>query len=298
METRGVSLIHTSQGGIPLDQYLAANPLDASANQDVLLLKVLDPSPQPVVGDLYFEVHEEKQEVYVVSHVHESAWPDGKGAIRFGMNQMKRAEFDNDDAFCAAYLAKVKAYEALRRQIDAGNKSADLQEQEVRARHDMEQFTSMSQLDVGDVVQVPTWTPHSLQHGVRVVEFQTPTYERFIVSFAQKVLTQDHWDTDHAVANMHLDTPATADLIPVQPGVEQIAKFSDFNVWRIDHNLAPTLTLPDHIPYAVCMSLTNACIADLQVSTEEACFVPHGAIRSGTSLSAEHGHTLLAAPGL
>ncbi len=26
------------------------------------------------------------------------------------------------------------------------------------------------------------------QHGVRVVEFQTPTYERFIISFAQRVL--------------------------------------------------------------------------------------------------------------
>ena len=69
----------------------------------------------------------------------------------------------------------------------------------------MESFTRLLDLRVGDVVRVEPYYPHSLQHGVRVVELQTPTYERFIISFAQQVVTQDHWDSEHAIAHMSLD---------------------------------------------------------------------------------------------
>ena len=39
-----------------------------------------------ITGDLYFELHEQKREVYVVTQVDERAWPDGVGYIRFGFD--------------------------------------------------------------------------------------------------------------------------------------------------------------------------------------------------------------------
>ena len=72
-------------------------------------------------GNLYFEVHETKQEVYVVTAVDETAWPDGVGRIRYGINQSKRDEYADDAAFRAAFLEALKAYESLRQQVDAGD---------------------------------------------------------------------------------------------------------------------------------------------------------------------------------
>ena len=161
----------------------------------------------------------------------------------------------------------------------------------------MDEFAHVRKLRVGDVVRVPTWTPHSLMHGVRVVEFQTPTYERYIISFAQQVLTQDHWDSAHAIANMQVDTPAAEVLEEVRAGVERIARFDDFNVWRVDLDACETLSLPAHIPYAVCMCLTAATrIGALELHPEQACFVPRAAL-PGTSISGR-GRLLIAAPGL
>jgi len=95
MEERGESRVHVGQQQVPISQYLNA----VQGHTDVLLLKVLDPAPQQVTGDLYFEVHEHKQEVYVVTHIDETAWPDGRGGIRFGMNQQLRQTFASDDEF-------------------------------------------------------------------------------------------------------------------------------------------------------------------------------------------------------
>ncbi|MEM8563457.1 MAG: hypothetical protein AAGF57_14550, partial [Pseudomonadota bacterium] len=74
-------------------------------------------------------------------------------------------------------------------------------------RAEMDQFTHLRPVRVGDTVLVPPYFPHALQHGVQVLEVQTPTYERKILSFAQKVRTQSHWDTREAVATMRLDPP-------------------------------------------------------------------------------------------
>ncbi len=277
MEARGESKVAVGNGHIPISTYLSHDPQAIAGNQPVLLLKVLDPSPQPVTGDLYFEVHREKQEVYIVTAVDPQAWPSGAGGIRFGMNQDLRRQMGSDQAFRAAYLEAVQRYETIRRAID--EKQQDLSREERTARAKMEAFTHLRQLKVGDVVKVPTWTPHALQHGVRVVEFQTPTYERYIISFAQKVLTQNHWDTEQAVANMHIDPPALEVFDPVQPGVERIATFDDFNVWRINLISSGSITLPTHIPYAVCMSLTpNVRVGNLKLQAEDACFVPAAGI--------------------
>ncbi len=298
MEARGESQVATAEGALSLSAYLELDRARLLADAPLLLLKVLDPDAGEVVGDLYFEVHEEKQEVYVVTHVDETAWPDGVGKIRFGMNQTRRAQSANDEAFRAEYLAAVKAYEAVRRDIDerVATPAADTLAAEATLRGEMEAFSAMRNLIVGDVVRVPTWTPHSLQHGVRVVEFQTPTYERYIVSFAQKVLTQDHWDTEHAVARMHLETPEPEVFESIAPGIERIARFSDFNVWRAALSDAP-LELPGHLPYAVCMCIDgDIAVGAVSLQAEEAALVPAEGIAS--TLLTGPGRVLIAAPGL
>ncbi len=296
MEARGESHVLVGDREIPLSVYLEQDPALLNDHTDVLLLKVLDPKPDEVLGDLYFEVHEEKQEVYIVTHIDTAAWPDGVGGIRFGMNQAKRRQYADDGAFRHAYLQAVKDYEYLRRQIDE-YEAAVPQAQEQAARAAMDDFAHVRELRVGDVVRVPTWTPHSLLHGVRVVEFQTPTYERYIISFAQQVLTQDHWDSPHAITNMHIDTPSAEVFEEVRAGVERIARFDDFNVWRVDLDACDGLSLAAQLPYAVCMCLTApACIGELELQPEQACFLPHAALGS-TALSGR-GKLLVAAPGL
>jgi hypothetical protein len=79
--------------------------------------------------------------------------------------------------------------------------------------------------------------PHGLRHGVRVVEFQTATYERKILSSAQKVLTQDRWDTREAVSRMRLFPPDETPCVPCDAAsgvrVEQVADLPDFDVRRV-----------------------------------------------------------------
>lgn len=273
IEARGESQVVTAAGPLPLSQYLALAPERLIRNAPLVLLKVLDPRPEPIVGDLYFEVHEKKQEVYVVSRVDPAAWPEGSGRIRFGMNQALRASYQDDDGFRRDYLQAVQAYELVRRAIDAGEPVAAAREVELRAA--MEAFTEVRELAVGDVVVVPAWLPHSLQHGVRVVEFQTPTYERQIISFAQRVLTQDHWDSAPAVQRMRLDSPLPPSFATLADGVERIVAFADFRVWRV--TLAPggTFVLPAHPSYALCMAVQGTvALGQLALAPEQAALVP------------------------
>ena len=69
-----------------------------------------------------------------------------------------------------------------------------------------------------------------------MVEFQTPTYERFILSFTQKVLTQDYWDTVKAIELMEVQVVqknTIERLAETEVYVcEQIGKFSDFEAQR------------------------------------------------------------------
>ncbi len=258
----------------------------------MLLLKVLDPKAEEVLGDLYFEVHEEKREVYIVTAIHGASG----GAIRFGMDQSKRRRYASDAAFRAAYLDAVRAYESVRRRIDEQGEDLPAEEQALR-RH-MNSFTHLRTLDVGEVICVPTWTPHALQHGVRVVEFQTQTYERLIVSFAQRVQTQNHWDSERAIAGMHLDPPAAPQFEAVQTGIERVARFADFNVWRASAG-AGTFAMPSHLPYAVCMAIAgDAHIGPLTLAAGQACFVPRAAL-AGLHCRVDAGaQCLVAAPGL
>jgi hypothetical protein len=297
MEARGESRVIGEDGqSLPLSQYLACAPKRLHQQLPVTLLKVLDPLPQRVTGDLYFEVHEEKREVYVVTSIDPKAWPDGQGGIRFGMDQTRRSEAESDKAFRSAFLASVKTYEQIRRSIDAGERIDPQAERQARA--DYEAFTAMRRLNVGDVVVVPTWTPHSLQHGVRVVEFQTPTYERYIIAFAQKVLTQNHWDSEHAVANMSLDAPDEPAFEQVNDHLERVARFDHFNVCRGVVGPDPH-TLRSNLPYALVISLDGHMnVGGLRLAPEQAAFIP-GHVLGRISLSASSAtRYLTAAPGI
>jgi hypothetical protein len=264
MEARGVSQVVSDAGSTPLPWALALDHQRVlGAHQSLNLLKILDPLPDEVYGDLYFELHEQKREVYIVTQVDERAWPDGTGAIRFGFSPVMREQFTSDADFLSAYRNAVRDYHAVRREMDnqmdalrerdgidldepvsalqtrrwLAELSQALQTQEATLRAQMDAFTAMKPLRVGDVLAVPLRTPHALQHGVRTVEFQTPVYERKILSFAQKVLTQNHWDTDEALQMAQLQTPVDEPfpLLRDSDGVkiEQIVAFDDFSVQRI-----------------------------------------------------------------
>ncbi len=264
VEERGVC----SVGGIPLPWLIHCFPdyvTGMAGDTSPILLKILDPHPQPVYGDLYFEMHSEKTEVYIVTHVDKDAWPDGKGEIRYGFDRNKIEQYASTAEFKRAYLAAVTDYQTTRREIDEqfdtfrtqqGFEPGDpvsperlsawqerlprsLRQLEADKRKRMEAFAGIRYLQVGDVVNVQPFTPHSLQHGVRVIEFQTPHYERFILSFAQKVLTQDEWDTEAALDQMVISPTwrSTFDPHEVQGTTEEnIASFQEFNVRRLTIN--------------------------------------------------------------
>jgi len=266
IEARGQSGV-TAQGfTVPLPWLLALFPdvLGRAVGRDLILLKILDPLPDEVYGDLYVEVHNLKREVYIVTGVDERAWPDQCGAIKLGFDQQQRSYCDSDKAFREKYLAAVDAYRAVRNTIDelfdqlrvaqgfALNQPlpasllklwhdqlpAELISQEQQTRAAMDCFMALHPLRVGDVVKIPCGVPHALQHGVRTVEFQTPVYERQILSFAQKVLTQSHWDTERALPTVSLSAPEQAALTLIEEEsahfkLEHVAEFEDFTVERL-----------------------------------------------------------------
>ena len=110
-------------------------------------------------------------------------------------------------------------------------------EEEKRLRSEVESFVGTVPVGIGDVVTFPALQMHSLQHGIRVIEFQTPHYERLILMFAQKVLTQDHWDTGRALELMSSEAYRIPEAEPLEKGEgffeEKIVDFPDFTVDRV-----------------------------------------------------------------
>jgi hypothetical protein len=202
------------------------------------------------------------------------------GCIRYGFDPGKVAEAGSEQLFRQNYLAAVERYEAVRRQLDAlpqeGPVDPELERLERELRAGMEDFTHMRPLSVGDVVVVPLLLPHSLQHGVRTVEFQTPVYERQILSFAQKVLTQDHWDTARAVSLMQLLPPEPEPFLQLhsEPGVtvERIVDFPDFEVRRVQVAAGEELQLPPLEHYGVLM------VVEGQLAVRGGCAGPEQAL--------------------
>jgi len=307
IEERGLSEVTDGNLSIPLPWLLAfaPNKLARGLHKQLNLLKILDPLPDEVYGDLYFELHEKKQEVYVVTNVDKTAWPDGVGAIRFGFDGTVRAGFNSEDEFKQAYLTAVSNFQTIRKEVDnlidqlrieegiALNDpvSAEqlkrwhqtlpkqLVEQETELRCAMERFSAIKPLILGDVVTVPTLTPHSLQHGVRTVEFQTPVYERKILSFGQKVLTQSDWDTSEAAELMSLDSPELSPLpellVTDDYRIEQVVKFDDFLVRRVTLASGKRWSLDKTGDYVLLMSVNGGVrVAGYDLNAEQALMLP------------------------
>lgn len=302
MEARGESRVANHTGSLELLSYLSLAPDHLCAAQQVLLLKVLESRPQPLLGELYFEIHRDKQEVYVVTDIDTDAYPDAVGSVRFGMNQTLRKQYSNDAEFRTAFAAAVNDYEQSRRTADQTPDKLDnttLSAEEDRARTRVLEFTNLKPLRAGDVLAVPAGVPHALQHGIRVIEFQTPSYERQIIYSAQKVLTQDRWDSAEAIATMQLDPPAATQT---DPATGRIAAFPEFSVWRALLDAASPFYLPADLPYALCVALQGSvqivdALGELTLAPGEAAFIPRSA--SSVCLQADTAATvLIAAPGL
>jgi hypothetical protein len=279
VEARGVSRVTDGRHATPLPWVLALDPAGFQGGAPLVLAKRLEPHAEPVRGDLYFEMHEAKREVYVVTAVDRRVWPDGTGAIRFGMNAALRRRYGDDARFRADYLAAVRRYEAVRRAIDAGRSDAAALAEERRLRAGMDAFTTLCELRVGDVVQVPTFFPHALQHGVRVIELQTPVYERRILSFAQSTPTQDRWDTGDVIDTLSLDAHALASIDTLADDgtvrVERIARFTDFEAYRI--RLAPGAQhrLEGADTHRLCVAVDGALAVNSHtLAAEDACLLP------------------------
>jgi hypothetical protein len=327
IESRGLSAVRGTTGHTPLPWALS---MGLGMPATPILLKILDPWPDPIYGDLYLELHAIKEEVYVVTNVDADAWPQGVGAIRYGISGEMSRRYAADAELRGDFLAAVRAYEQVRRRIDQAFEAKrhvagispgaplspalqrswhselpiELQAEEARLRNAMDRFTELHPLRVGDVLAIPPGAPHALQHGVRVVEFQTPVYERQIIAFSQKVLTQEHWDSAGAIASMSLEGPGTPTLtLVVNEGgctAERIARLSDFAVWRV--RLAPgaAMNLPDQLPYAVCVSVQGQItIGGLSCRPEHACLMPQESLTHAIlNRGAEFALCLVAAPGL
>ena len=223
VEARGESAVRQDGTTVPLSDYLRA-----MGRADVVLLKELHATG----GDLYLEVHETKSEVYVAR---------GPGRLQHGMNQALRRRHDDDAAFRQAFLRAARAYETGA----AGREAVDA-------------FVAERALDRGDVVAVEPWTPHSLQRGASVVEFQTPVFERLILASNRPVATQAYWDTGRALGRITLDPPAPAVPEPVGPGAERLAGARGFGVWRA----RGSVRLPAGVPYVVGLVLDGVASVD------------------------------------
>ena len=307
MEQRGLSQLGDGVYSVPLAWLIGLMPqtMMGDSAQSPNLLKILDPLPEPVFGDLYFELHEQKREVYVVTHVDRQAWPAGVGGIRYGFSSDQRQRFKDDEDFRSAYLAAVNAYRAIRRTIDdlidelrtrdgldlsepvssmqakkwLEEIPAEVLEEEVALRGAMERFTDIRTLCQGDIVEVPLLMPHALQHGVRTVEFQTPVYERKILSFGQKVLTQQEWDTTEAVAMMSLEASENTGrgMVEETPAImrEQVVSFEDFEVQRVSLKNEEPWQVPKSDTYVLIMAVSGQVdIDDQSLGPEQAVFVP------------------------
>lgn len=268
IETRGVASVCSDTGATPLPWALASAPRSLCNGQQPLLTKLLEPSGQPGSGDLYLELHQHKEEVYVVKTVDRRSWPDGVGAVLLGANQQLRADIGDDPDFRTRFHDAAASFET---QSDA--------EGDASGRAALDCFTERRELRPGDVVVVPPLIPHSLQHGVTVLEFQTAWFERLIIAASQPVATQAHWDTRDAIEAASLEAVTLPDITTVQSSdgcrIEQLASTPAFGVRRItlDPGAATLVTGP--LPYAVTAGMLGTLnVGGIDLVADETCLLP------------------------
>ncbi len=271
IEKRGRASVRSATGETDLPYALGMFPVPIVGEDErpPVLLKALEPAPEAIVGDLYLEVHDKKWEVYVVLDVDRAAWPDGVGRLRAGLAPAAVERYRTqagggwEAALSRDLLAALRDYEQVRRRLDALQDAAlqqlgldpaqgipldrrdgvvrqmpsALRSEERARREAVEAFLGHLEMPPGAVACLHPGVLHSLQHGVKVIEFQTPTYERLIAMFAQKVLTQAHWDSEQAVARMEKGPFNQPPLQVLERNdglmVERVVDFPEFEVRRI-----------------------------------------------------------------
>ena len=215
IEKRGVVCVHDDSGRteLPYTFSLFRDRILGGPEEKLILLKTLNPVPDEVIGDLYLEMHEEKWEVYVITALDPGAWPSGKGMIRAGLAPeiIKKYRAEHGEEWLKHCMGDFRScigvYEEIRRRIDdildrekqkkdmlldesispdqirelQACLTHELREEEKRLRSKVESFVGTVPVGIGDVVTFPALQMHSLQHGIRVIEFQTPHYERLIL---------------------------------------------------------------------------------------------------------------------
>ncbi len=295
VEKRGVVQIVDSHGSTELPYALGLFQPQVLAHHpnDLILLKTLNPVPDEVLGDLYLEMHEQKWEVYVVTEIDPEAWPSGRGIIKAGLHQDKVKAYqtqhpeDWQQAYLKDFQESISRYEQTRRAIDlrldaekekrgfAPNALVPpdvmqamlatvpeaQRDEERQLREHAYSFVGDCEVGLGDIVTFPINQMHALQHGIRVIEFQTPHYERLIVMFGQKVLNQNHWDTTTALSRMkpevyHKPTLQTLDQSETHIN-ERFVDFPDFTSDRI--TLQPQAVFADSTDSPVDNSISGGC---------------------------------------
>ncbi len=270
IEKRGVSLgkNHFSQKTHAIDKLIFVFKLFGFLNQNYIkkkqpiLLKILKPLADKVYGQLYYELHEKKKEVYIVSQISKKIYPQGVGKIRLGFNLAKKKNYPRAELFFQAKLKAILAYKKIRFQIDEEIEAWKAQDKhppsqvdgivetkkwlksinqekidlEKKLRKEMEAFSAYQDLKIGDTVTIENKTPHALQAGVEAVEFQTPHYERLIISYPQKVLTQNDWDSEKAFRIMKRKINLKKNL-SIEDNeeffLEKCVDFREFKVYKI-----------------------------------------------------------------
>lgn len=247
VEKRGVVKVADEYGKteLPYALSLFKKQLLADSSETLILLKTLNPVADDVLGDLYYEMHEEKWEVYVVTEIDKTAWPSGTGIIKAGLHPNKISAYQAkhgtkwSEFLLKDFKTAIAEYEKTRRQIDESKEtiSSKLIVQEIELREKAADFVGDLSVKVGDIVSFPVFQMHSLRHGIKVIEFQTPHYERLIVMFAQKVLTQNHWDTEDALNKMLPEIYQAPQLEKLHKSagilVERFVDFPQFTADRI-----------------------------------------------------------------
>tara|TARA_A100001037_G_C15103993_1_gene615427 strand:+ start:159 stop:1400 length:1242 start_codon:yes stop_codon:yes gene_type:complete len=272
MESRGETQIKTPQGPLPLSKYLALAPLTIHGGQPIVLVKQLNPISKPLLGDLYLEAHRIKHEVYVVTNIDRSAWPSGRAKIRLGINQRLRSEYSEDQDFREDYLKAVDSYEAHTRH-DIKTEASLRRAEELRLN--MNRFTQLQTIVEGTVVDVPPLFPHSLPHGVQVIEFQTPTYERMVIAASQPVVTQEQWDSSEAINKIHTGSIKVSKAPLTKKKIAPISSPFGFQTWIVTLEPNEEILFDPNLAYAITFTLSGVVdVGGLIQQNHKAIFVP------------------------
>ena len=296
VEKRGVVKVTDEYGKteLPYALNIFKKQVLADHPESLILLKTLNPVSEDVIGDLYYEMHEKKWEVYVVTEIDQTAWPSGTGIIKAGLHPEKIKDYQEIhgskwvEVLLKNFRETIGEYEKIRRQIDDSTEDIpnELHEQELKLRQKASNFVGDCQVKVGDIISFPVFQMHSLRHGIKVIEFQTPHYERLILMFAQKVLTQNHWDTDDALNKMLpvVYEPPELECLHKSSGllIERFVDFPQFTADRIC--LEPETIWEDQLDGKYHLLITISGQASIipksgspvKLNREEALFLPVG----------------------